>query len=110
MDKMLYLNLFLVVIFLVIALLFRHYPPKHINALYGYRTGSSMKNQERWDFANQRSGEYLFRLALMMVFIAAQTIYFFSPEISLLITGALLIFGLIWIVVTTEIQLKKRFP
>lgn len=110
MDKLLYLHLCFGPLFLVIAFLFRHYPPKTINDLYGYRTGSSMKNQESWDFANQRSGEFLFRLALMMLFIQALALYFFTPEISLLTASAVLLLGLIWIIVTTEIQLKKRFP
>jgi uncharacterized membrane protein len=110
MDKLLYLHLFFGPLFLVIAFLFRHYPPKNINALYGYRTGSSMKSQESWDFANQRSGELMFQLALLMLLVEAVTLYFFLPEISLLITSGVLVLGVFWIVVSTEIQLKKRFP
>lgn len=110
MDKLLYLHLFFGPLFLVIAFLFRHYPPKTINALYGYRTGSSMKSQERWDFANQRSSELMFRLALLMLLVEAITLYFFRPETSLLLTSGVLILGVFGIIASTEIQLKKRFP
>jgi uncharacterized membrane protein len=110
MDNLLYLHLFFGPVFLVIAFLFRHYPPKSINALYGYRTGSSMKSQERWDFANQHSSELMFRLALLLILVQAVTLYFFLPETSLLFASAMLVLGITWIVVTTEIQLKKRFP
>lgn len=35
------------------------YPPKSINSLYGYRTKSSMRTQERWDFAQTYSGFWM---------------------------------------------------
>ena len=110
MDKMLYLHLFLGPIFLVIAFLFRHYPPKHINALYGYRTGGSMKSQERWDFANQRSSELMLRLAFLLLLVQAGTLYFFEPEISLLFASLVLLLGITGILISTEKELKKRFP
>ncbi len=110
MDKLLYLHLFLGPVFLVIAFLFRHYPPKHINALYGYRTGSSMKSQERWDFANQRSSELMLRLAFLLLLVQAGTLYFFESEISLLFASLVLLLGITGIVISTEKELKNRFP
>lgn len=110
MDKLLYLHLFLGPVFLVIAFLFRHYPPKNINALYGYRTGSSMKSQERWVFANQRSSELMLRLAFLLLLVQAGTLYFFESEISLLFASLVLLLGITGIVISTEKELKNRFP
>lgn len=38
---------------LLISILFRIFPPKSINFLYGYRTARSMKTQASWDAANK---------------------------------------------------------
>jgi uncharacterized membrane protein len=35
------------------GLLFKIFPPKKINSIYGYRTTTSMKNQEAWDIAQK---------------------------------------------------------
>lgn len=39
---------------LLFGWLWKKKPPKDINALYGYRTAMSIKNQDTWDFAHQR--------------------------------------------------------
>jgi len=36
---------------LIIGLIFKKFPPKKINSIYGYRTNSSMKNKKVWDYA-----------------------------------------------------------
>jgi uncharacterized membrane protein len=43
------------VIFLIVGFIMYKFPPKEINALYGYRTISSMKSKERWVFAQEYS-------------------------------------------------------
>jgi uncharacterized membrane protein len=55
------------VIFLTAAYIQRWYPPKKINALYGYRTPASMKNQQTWDEANRYSTMLMIRYALIML-------------------------------------------
>jgi uncharacterized membrane protein len=35
------------------GLLFKIFPPKKINSIYGYRTTTSMKNQKSWDMAQK---------------------------------------------------------
>ncbi|MDA0356796.1 MAG: SdpI family protein, partial [Bacteroidetes bacterium] len=42
-------------IFMLAGFIMLKLPPKKINSLYGYRTRSSMKNQERWDFSQKYS-------------------------------------------------------
>ena len=46
---------------------FLKHPPKNINALYGYRTSRSMKNQQTWDFAHQVCGKLWFRVGLILL-------------------------------------------
>ena len=46
---------------------FLKHPPKNINALYGYRTSRSMKNQQTWDFAHQVCGKLWFRAGAAML-------------------------------------------
>ena len=53
------------------------YPPKTINAVYGYRTTMSMKNQDTWDYAQaacakrwRRWGRVLALITLIVLFFA----------------------------------------
>ena len=39
---------------------FLNRPPQKINALHGYRTSRSMKNQQTWDYAHQVCGKLWF--------------------------------------------------
>ena len=40
--------------------------PKTINALYGYRTAMSMKNQDTWQFAHRYFGRLWYRCGLVL--------------------------------------------
>ena len=51
----------------IFGYIFLQYPPKRINWFYGYRTSSSMKNQERWDFAQRHSAREMIRAGLLMI-------------------------------------------
>lgn len=87
------------------------YPPKKINFLYGYRTTTSIRSQEIWDFSQtlsakkiQQLGVYLFFGGILAYFINID--HFFAMWIGIsLVTGSpvLLIFQL-------EKELKRRFP
>ncbi len=39
------------IMLLIIGFIFKKFPPKKINSIYGYRTSSSMKNKKVWDYA-----------------------------------------------------------
>ena len=87
------------------------YPPKKINFLYGYRTTTSIRSQEIWDFSQtlsakkiQQLGVYLFFGGILAYFINID--HFFAMWIGIsLVTGSpvLLIFQV-------EKELKRRFP
>lgn len=42
------------------------FPPKEINSLYGYRTRSSMKSIERWNFAQSYSSKQMIKLGVIL--------------------------------------------
>jgi len=56
-------------ILLLVGLLQVYFPPKKINHLYGYRTSSSMKNQQTWDEANRYSARYTAWTGLIILVI-----------------------------------------
>lgn len=43
------------------------FPPKKINGVYGYRTSSSMKSQQNWDYAQKIFPTYFFYSILIFV-------------------------------------------
>ncbi len=54
---MLCMAVFPSVMMMIFGTLFRKYPPEDINSFYGYRTRRSMKDQQRWDFAQRYWGK-----------------------------------------------------
>ncbi len=100
-----------VLIFYVAGYIQFKYPPKKINFLYGYRTTTSIRSQEIWDFSQtlsakkiQQLGVYLFFGGILAYFINID--HFFAMWIGIsLVTGSpvLLIFQV-------EKELKRRFP
>jgi len=47
-------------------MMYKH-PPKSINAIYGYRTARSMKNDETWKFAHDCCGRLWFKLGFILL-------------------------------------------
>jgi hypothetical protein len=45
----------LFLILLIVATLFRIFPPQNINSIYGYRTSKSKKNLVNWKIANRHA-------------------------------------------------------
>lgn len=86
------------------------FPPKSINMLYGYRTASSMKSQEAWDFAQVYSARLMTRLAVYLILGSFLFLLFDVSEIQAMIIGLPLVvivaFSLIFF---TERAIKKRF-
>lgn len=51
------MDLLIPVTMILIGRVFMKKPPKTINSFYGYRTTSSMRSKETWEFAHQCSGK-----------------------------------------------------
>ena len=98
-------------IFFFIALITYYYPPKDINSLYGYRTSSSMKTQERWDFAQRFSSIRMIEGGLFLIFFSFLKLAFsLSVDAEMTISLIALILVVIYLLLTTEMALKKNFP
>ncbi len=97
-------------IYLAAAGIMYKWPAKKINGLYGYRTESSMKSQERWDFAQHYATRQMARGGLA-VFIAG--IIMANLPISILavtIVGSILILLQCFFMIRfTERALREKF-
>lgn len=98
-------------IFLLAGYIQHRFPPKKINHLYGYRTSTSMKSQESWDFAQQYSakkmmqmGTYITTLGLLSWIIDLQLFWSVGIALTIVTIGPLLM------LFKVESELKKRFP
>jgi uncharacterized membrane protein len=106
------------VIFLLAALIQKHYPPKEINSLYGYRTNLSMKNQQNWDEGNRYSTALMFTYSWILIIagIAITGLLMLiplSPEARTLIKVILMLAGAIATAIllfrVTEKHLRETF-
>jgi uncharacterized membrane protein len=98
------------VIFILAGWVVYVFPPKKINYLYGYRTSASMKSQERWDFSQRYSAVQMIRIGFIMVSLSFVGKVLPNTEITQLVGGlAITILGAVYIMLSTERELKKRF-
>ena len=86
------------------------YPPKKINGLYGYRTSSSMKNQERWDFAQIYSSREMIKLGLLISLNGFVGLLYHPDETPATILGlAIMIVTIIILFIRVELAIKRKF-
>ena len=90
-------------------------PPKNINSSSGYRTSMSMKNKKTWEFAHRYIGTVWLKSGLLMLFLAALTLYIIAEKpvgtfeyVCKTIQALELTYFFITII-CTEIYLRKRF-
>lgn len=60
-------NVMLPVLMIMIGKIFVKNPPKTINAIVGYRTSRSMKNQDTWNFAHLYCGKLWVKIGWSML-------------------------------------------
>ncbi len=97
-------------IFAVTGFFMLKLPPKKINSLYGYRTISSMKSQERWDFAQKFSAKEMMKLGGILTLSSALVfVTNFNNSINLIIGLTLMILVMIILLVRVETAIKKNF-
>ncbi|WP_051364222.1 SdpI family protein [Flavobacterium limnosediminis] len=98
-------------IFMIAAIVMYVFPPKKINSLYGYRTSSSMKSEERWHFAQHFS---TVKMAQGSVFLLLTSFLGLLIKIEgklLLVPGILFpLLVVFFILFSTEAALKNKFP
>lgn len=112
---MFFSNLLIPSILISFGSLLKKDAPGQINALFGYRTARSTKNQDTWKFANNRWGKLAWKFGLWMLLgtIAAMITVFFSGEDVITAVGSvLMILQVILILITipmVERALRKEF-
>ena len=89
------------------SIIFYFFPPKKINAIYGYRTNRTMKNETIWNFANTYfTKQFLIYSAIS--FFAALLFVSVSKNVSWQ-PMAIMLLSLGVSVVKTEQEINKNF-
>lgn len=97
-------------IFFIVGIIFQKYPPKKMNWIYGYRTPSSMKSQERWDFAQRYSANELKRGGVFMLLISFIGLFINVDEaVGVVIGLGILILISIYLIIKTETAIRSKF-
>jgi uncharacterized membrane protein len=85
-------------------------PPKKINGWYGYRTGSSMKSKEKWDFAQSYSSKLTILIGLLLVLIGFGIPFIqLDNKIISAIGVPFLFIGVFVLFILTEMAIDRRF-
>ncbi|MGL2962640.1 SdpI family protein [Flavobacterium sp. RSB2_4_14] len=110
-ENLMEMPFFVGAIFFFVALVLYQFPPKKINSFYGYRTPNSMKNQERWDFAQKFSSLRMIEGGLFLVLISFLKLAFsLSVDFELGLSLGFVVLVVVYLIVSTEKALKKNFP
>jgi len=97
-------------VFSIMGYAFYKNPPKEINGYMGYRTASSMKNQERWDFSQKYSSKLMSILGLGLIAFATLGLFTqFEQGTNDFLVFVSIIFTVLLLLVFTERAIKKRF-
>lgn len=102
-------NLAIGPLLLVLALIFRAYPPKNINWVYGYRTERSRKSQQAWDAANKYSNELMMWVGIITTIAQIGLYFIFEPSVVLLVACGIMVALLIAMIIIVETYLKNNF-
>jgi len=85
-------------------------PAKKINSLYGYRTSSSMKSRERWDFSQKYAAQVLVKFgAILTLSSILGLVYDFSENISTIMGLGFMLIAVIFLILKIEKAIKIRF-
>ncbi len=94
-------------VILFISVLFWKFPPREINAMYGYRTRRSMSSNELWDYANQFCAKWMLVISLVTLLVQVASILVFSSEVAIIVSAVVLLVLILSLIPITEIRLKK---
>lgn len=99
------------IILIITGLITLKFPPKKINSFYGYRTKNSMKDIERWNFAQQFSSKLTIKLGffLSLTCLITMNVTYISYGIGLFIGLALIFLVVILLFTQTEKAIRSKF-
>ena len=114
MEKVNPLALILVltgIIFYVGGIIQAKWPPKKINHFYGFRTSTSMRNQEIWEFAQQYSSDKIQKLGGYTILLGVLAFFINFHQMWAIWVGIALVTLLpVLMIIQIEKELKNRFP
>ena len=109
-NPLIYIPLSTGLVFIAVGFIMNRYPPKTINSFYGYRTPSSMKNQEQWNFAQLYSSNLMIKLGVILCLLSILGFFVQCAEnIALSIALAVFILFCVILIWNTEMAIKKKF-
>lgn len=96
-------------LFMIAGLILLKFPPKKINSMYGYRTNSSMKNIEKWDFAQKYASIEMMKLGGILTLSGLSGyLYYPSGKIAMFMGLGLMITMVLILIFRVERALKKN--
>jgi len=96
-------------VFTLAGIIMKKFPPKNINAFYGYRTPASMKSKERWDFAQAHSANELMRFGIILMIISPAGLLLPDDEMNVMIGVISTLIAVIIMIFRTERALRNKF-
>ncbi|MFM7729143.1 MAG: SdpI family protein [Flavobacteriales bacterium] len=104
-------QLILSVFFLALGFAMVKFPPRKINPWYGYRTQSSMKSQEAWDYAQRICSRKFILIGVVMLVVAlVEWLVGLKPVWCALILTFSPLIAFPYLIAVVEKQLKRKFP
>jgi uncharacterized membrane protein len=95
---------------MIVALIYKLFPPKEINTLYGYHMKSSMRNTDTWREANHYAANFMVALSLFIMGTAILTKYILDFSIlELSLYALVVIISLAGIFFLTEMHMQNVF-
>jgi uncharacterized membrane protein len=94
---------------LILGIIFRLFPPKNINYIYGYRTPRSMSNQKIWDFSNRYASNILIYASTVCIVVQLFAILLFPLFISIIIGAVAMCIAAISVLPFTEYYISQNF-
>ena len=99
------------IIFYLAGFIQAKWPPKKINHFYGYRTSTSMRNQEIWEFAQQYSSDKTQKLGGYTILLGVLAFFINFHQMWAIWVGIALVTLLrVLMIIQIEKELKNRFP
>ena len=109
MDSVyLWVNIGQAALLLIMGYIYKFYPPKKPNYIYGYRTRRTMSNQNIWDYANKIGARMIILAGWLVMVIGVLSTYLF-PDESILITAAAMVITLLAGYYFCELDLNRHF-
>lgn len=97
-------------IFIILGFLISNFPPKKINSIIGYRTSSSMKSQEQWNFAQIYSAKEMIKFGSLLTLCSLiELVLEIKGGLGVAIGLGLMILMIALIIIRTEKAIQLKF-